>query len=412
MILSPRQFVLAAALIVACITMGLVAVSNAARSEPTAAAPSSDDQAVLERILADWRLRQERITSLHVEWDSRWTSSRNNNSVSSWCQREFWIDERGRYRLNVSAARISELKDTSLVRGKWIGGEQWSFNGATGRMLEFNPVRGLVSKDFGGIPWSPDSIRPVLLGLRPLAHDLLGLPWRMLRVVSVNAIIGKTHCIKLRKELGIVADNYWVDPARDHAIVAWERLRGKDVEIYATIDYRHNKQYGWVPVGWTQTNSPLSPVPTVEQTITNLAINERIADSTFTLEFPARTTILDRSTLERYTVAKDGSKTILAKWDSPESLMIGEALDQATDFNIDPEPLKDALEFIAQRYLIKVTIDAQAVRQGLIDPSIEVKTTTPGIKLREVVALILKQSPKPLAYEVRNGALTVIPAPK
>lgn len=97
------------------------------------------------------------------------------------------------------------------------------------------------------------------------------------------------------------------------------------------------------------------------------------------------------------------------KFDSLASLDLYETLEQTVDFKIDPEPLNDALNFIAQRYQIKVTIDAIAVRQGLIDPTIEVEITTPGLKLRQLLELLLKQSKRPLAFEVRNGALVFIP---
>lgn len=79
-----------------------------------------------------------------------------------------------------------------------------------------------------------------------------------------------------------------------------------------------------------------------------------------------------------------------------------------TDFIVDPEPLKDALEFIAHRYHIKTAFDERGVRRGLIDPGVLVQTQKHGIKLKELIGLLLKQSPKPLRYEIRNDVVTVV----
>jgi len=426
MIPSPRQFVLAGSLIVACLTLGQVGVSNAVGSEPTAAASPSDDSAVLKSILADWRARQQRITSLHVKWDSRWRPSRDQNSSSAWCQREFWVDDRGRFRLNDSAEQGSGLKATGFhqpLRDRCIAGAQWSFNGVMGRMLECNPNCGLVSKNCDHISSSPDSIRTLLLALCPLfplERRTFGLylPLEKSRVTSRNAIVGKTHCIKLRADWGSFADKYWVDPARDHVIVAWERSierqtdgpTGTGIMVFVNIDYRHDKQYGWIPVGWKYTNYLPPPVSTVEDTITSVAINESIADRTFTLEFPAGTTVSDWSTRERYTVTKDGSKTNLAKYDSLGSLVVGESLEETVNFVIRPQPLKDAMKFIADRCGFSVRIDADAIRKGLIDPSLEVRSTTKGITMKMLLNRLLEQSPKPLTYKLKHGALIIIPA--
>ena len=96
----------------------------------------------------------------------------------------------------------------------------------------------------------------------------------------------------------------------------------------------------------------------------------------------------------------------------PGTLKIREALEQVVEFAVDEEPLRDALDFIAQRYQIKVVFDAQAIRQKLIDPSIAVKMPYSGIKLKSLMNILLEQSRKPLTYHVGQGVLTVIPAKK
>ena len=49
---------------------------------------------------------------------------------------------------------------------------------------------------------------------------------------------------------------------------------------------------------------------------------------------------------------------VAPKLESPQARTIREALEMPVDFNIEPQSLKDALEFMAARYQIKVVIDA------------------------------------------------------
>jgi len=69
--------------------------------------------------------------------------------------------------------------------------------------------------------------------------------------------------------------------------------------------------------------------------------------------------------------------------ESPIERRISEALDQTVEFNIDPEPLKDAIDFIAQRYQIPIILDAKALEDASIDTSTEVKLPYSGMKLRK-----------------------------
>ena len=116
--------------------------------------------------------------------------------------------------------------------------------------------------------------------------------------------------------------------------------------------------------------------------------------------------MLDKKLKRNHVVQKDGT----LKADSSGALGIYETLEQAVDFTIDPQPLKDALAFIAQRYLIKVTIDGEATRKGLIDPAIEVQTKTPAFQLKRLSKQLLAQSQKPLTYKVQNGEVLIVPA--
>jgi hypothetical protein len=80
-------------------------------------------------------------------------------------------------------------------------------------------------------------------------------------------------------------------------------------------------------------------------------------------------------------------------------------------FTIAPPPMKDALEFIRQRNLIKIVIDPAVIRIG-VDPTMKVALHARSAKLKAVLTDLLKQAPQPLVYKLENGVLTILLAPR
>jgi hypothetical protein len=86
---------------------------------------------------------------------------------------------------------------------------------------------------------------------------------------------------------------------------------------------------------------------------------------------------------------------------------ISEALDQQVDFNIEPQSLKDALDFIAARYQIPIVPDTKALEDANVDLSAEVHGSYPGIKLRNLFKLLLEQMSQPLTYVIEDEVLKI-----
>jgi hypothetical protein len=86
---------------------------------------------------------------------------------------------------------------------------------------------------------------------------------------------------------------------------------------------------------------------------------------------------------------------------------IVEALAQPVEFNIEPQALKDALDFIAARYQIPIMIDQKALEDANVDLSSEVHVAVPGITLHDLFHWLFAQMSQPMGYEVRNGALMI-----
>ncbi len=86
---------------------------------------------------------------------------------------------------------------------------------------------------------------------------------------------------------------------------------------------------------------------------------------------------------------------------------ISEALDQSVDFDVQPQSLKDALDFIAARYQIPIVTDTKALEDANVDLSTEVKGNFPGVKLRNLFKLLLEQMSSPITYVIEDEVLKI-----
>ena len=394
-------------IVAACCLLGLLSAASRDTAwgfEGDSSAPGANDAAVRRRILAHWRARQEQNKTFHFAWNSQSVPPKNWNARVREGQIELWMDGETRFRLEASFVTKGQPNDKQVRRN--------TFDGSTSRQLSLDGQSAFVRSDDDGTPLNGIAVFPLLLALRPLSQGGVARASQPLRVLTDNAIIDNKHYLKVERQESNFVDTFWLDPARDDVIVRWERVRRGNVEASVSIEYQRDKTHGWVPARFSQTNSANGYGFVSENTVTRFTFNARFPDETFTLTFPPGTTVVDWTQLEKYVVATDGSKTDLRKYDSPGTLKIREALEQTVEFNIDEQPLRDVLEFIAQRYQIKVVLDAQAIRQGLIDPTIAVKMPYSGIKLKSLMNILLEQSRKPLTYHVGQGVLTVVPAKK
>jgi hypothetical protein len=86
---------------------------------------------------------------------------------------------------------------------------------------------------------------------------------------------------------------------------------------------------------------------------------------------------------------------------------IAAALKTQTDFHIEPQSFKDALDFIASRYQISIEIDQRAFDDANIDVTDEVALKASGMTLQDTLHWLFCQMPAPIGYECKNGALLI-----
>jgi len=83
------------------------------------------------------------------------------------------------------------------------------------------------------------------------------------------------------------------------------------------------------------------------------------------------------------------------------------ALDSTTEFTVDPQPLKDAVQFIATRYQIPVLFDDKALKDAGIHLSAQVRLSIAGLTVRQALTIMLRQLPQPLGFDIQDGVLRI-----
>lgn len=390
--------------VICCGVLASSAMAVLAADSPKSASNASESS-VLKRIQGNWKARGERLTSFYFAWDSQSVlpepskADRGNAAPVTHC--EYWFQGtagNAKYRIHTTRA------DSRLKQGASTDEWQLAFDGTTMRTFDSADLVGTVHSGYWG--FDRVSIELLLFAMRPLSQKVVDPSSNEIRVIGENAFVGQRRCIKLRQHSGNnFAFDCWVDPEREDVIAGWERRLGNAPLDFVSIEYKreHNE---WLPARWTATDHSIPGNASTVNSVTKSATNEKFNEKLFVLEFPRGAVVLDKKLKQNYVLQKDGTRKPL----SADALRIYESLEQGVDFTIESEPLKDALAFIGQRYAIKVTIDPEATRKGLVDPAIEVQTRTAGFQMKRILRQLLDQSPKPLTWKVQNGELLIIPA--
>ncbi len=391
--------------------------------EKAAATNGASAPNTLERILANWKAREQRTRTLYLAWERRTFvgeaaelrsqgkafSKRAEEERSRVIQFSFWAEEPDRCRFDSTpvanpqpAAATFAVKSHSVMKGATALSVEDPANAMD------SPVCRLTAS---GGNWRRLASPQIMLTIRPLDAFVRGQ--RPFRIVTENAVIAGVRCVELQNSDANDRwlERCWVDPTRDDIIVAKELQfhpkdegRPKDVRTIA-IQYRRDPVHGWVPAAWTSQQ----PGELSEDRITKFAINEPIPPETFSLKLAPGTLVFDERTREQYRVDKDGSKSDVVKIDSPASLRIQEALASKSDFRIEPQALKDAIEFISARYQIPIVLNEREFAKARIDVTSEVQFKREGIAVADLLKNLLGQCQKPVGFRIEDEVLKISP---
>ena len=353
----------------ASLQLALAKPTPAPNAAPTTAATSvpaktteqdAKHAETLNRVLTAWKARQERLKTLHVTWKSRLLLSKgyDYSDARQWpiagidpdeerfrvadrfeCQippSELWADERGRMRDDLTVARSHALKEPKPVVSVRTVTDGITHSRLVTPLSSEAPFMTIwreatpSSYNEGGM-YAPQAyerrnrqaeLMPLMLSLRPQS-PAAGIAARACRVVQDNAVLDNMHCIKIRMESSQPvfpgkrrdpkddnADIFWVDPARDYAIVLWERnwrkVQPGSFVITVRIDYQRDERFGWIPSHWESRikgGSRNSALAIVDASVTRASINESLPRDTFAHAAPPRTRVYD-FTLDQDLTAK------------------------------------------------------------------------------------------------------------
>jgi hypothetical protein len=376
---------------------------------------------ILQRVLNNWKARQERTKSVHMTWDTKVPPPKiapnepAKNIGFRALHNELWLEGEKRSRVQQSFTRGPGYQYTRFGRAQailaWqpdslrLSGEIWSADEPELRSyqlaLQIDPRVDAVSL---AVPW---------LILRPLARP--DGESGEFQLVSEDTLVENTHLVRIARTSARkkAVETYWVDPARQDILVAWKIDGPSEIPYSISFQYEGNPESEWVPVHWTVKIADGEwPWGVAVSTVTGFATTEEYPPDASHMTFPEGTVVLDSRSGEQYVAGKDGSKTQVVKVASPETLRVEQALNARVDFAIEPQAFLDAMDFIGQRYRIRVLVDKKAFAQARIDITTEVKVAAARLPLRQVLTLLFEQFPKPIGFQNRDGALVVAPVPQ
>jgi hypothetical protein len=143
--------------------------------------------------------------------------------------------------------------------------------------------------------------------------------------------------------------------------------------------------------------------------VTRYAINEPFPRDTFTLNAAPGTIVFNERRWEQYRVAKDGAKTDIVQFDSPRSFEIAKILESRSNFDVQRQSLKDALDFIAARHRFPIVVSPVDYEAVGIKPAIEVGPLTSGLQAADLLKKLLARSPRPVGFAIEDEVLKISP---
>lgn len=364
----------------------------------------------VSRIFASWRARQVRTKSFHFAWDTytarHGEAVNNDESQTPPSHYECWVGRDDRYRFEASTVLPSKAKGSQRHNHEWI-----TFDGKIYSVLRWTegstlPARG---KLWSFLQKAPDFLNDKLRALQLVFRG--DRRPEQYRLITEDAILNGVRCIKLQSsgKPGDSIESVWVDPRQDDALVLWEVLGPGPGWPAVSLQYRKDKENGWIPIQWRVDNPDGNSLDLVSK-VQTFAINEALPADRFQIRFPPRTGLsvdFEGKSQEQYIVKPDGSKELAFNLQSIQSPRLRNVLEQRLNFPIDQIPLRQAINRFNAMYNVPIVIDARAFRDAKIDVSIEVSEEILGISLWEALGWLSAQCPRPFGIVERDGQLVL-----
>jgi len=292
-------------------------------SPPAEPVLTGEQQALVARILAAWKKRQEAAGTFSFTWDSKISQPDGYANValpkSGW-----WEDGERRFREDSLAVEYDD-------DGNWrqIAGVRLVHDGSSNSRLmvpqasaprvSLDPPWMTLWRGNARNPIGQQQLRnlffinqwafiPVIFAVRPL-NAASELSSGRCGIVSEDAVTNGAHCVEIRtRDYANQPETYWIDPKRDDVVVRWEWGR-----LNLAIDYQHDPKHGWVPAHWSWSSHESEPELTnsgkafstgnarkgnslfFDATVRSHSIGEPIPAAVFAPSHPDKTLVFDVS---------------------------------------------------------------------------------------------------------------------
>ena len=289
---------------------------------------------MLSRIFAAWKARQERVKSFHFVWESRIALPKGYafpiyrdtplvgglhdegaaigaESVEFTTPRsQLWVEgtdrirddsvelsfkgpkewpETGRIRKLVDGMKVSRLEMPAAAGAspQLVVWDQLSLKNQSAFQLA-NSARRLDPQTF--------DFEPLCFAFRALAPALGWTPENC-RIVGEDVLVDGVRCVQIQMDVMDHSEMCSVDPNREDIVVRWEMRQARSTPIAVSIEYRRDKDHGWIPSRWKRQLPGRNPNTngSMESTVTQYAINEKFPGDTFALSSPPGTRVCNVS---------------------------------------------------------------------------------------------------------------------
>jgi hypothetical protein len=336
---SPSLFALTLAIVLPALLVEAIDAAEIQkpdkRSTGTTKAGSTDAERAhqLSRIFAAWRARQDRVKSFHCSWDSRVALPKGYafpiymdppvvgglhderaeigaESVEFTIpSSQLWVEGNDRIRdeyVELSFKGPRDWPQTARIR-KLVDGMRVSrleIPAAAGKSPQLVAWDQLSLKNQAAFQLAglrrldPQTFdfEPLCFAFRALA-PALGWSPENCRIVGENVLVDGVRCVQIQMDTMDHSEMCSVDTNRDDVVVRWEIRRARSTPVSVAIEYRRDKDHGWIPSRWKRQLPGRNPNTngSIESTITQCTINEKIPGDTFALSSPLDTRVCDVS---------------------------------------------------------------------------------------------------------------------
>jgi hypothetical protein len=375
-------------------------------AEKPANARTATDAELLRRILANWRARQDRTKSFRYAWNTRFVRQYARGIWVQNLRRTLWVagDDRFRFERAV-VGNVRNYRANNALN-------QRAFDGSTHFVLEW--LRSASDAPQGAIRMHKEmrdfddvECGPLYFAFRPFQPELC---WGEagFKIASRSEIVDGLQCIKLEPKIHGWDGCCWVDPKRDDLVVALERLHRTDWDFHVAVSYRATSQFGWIPERWA-CRCPNGDELQCEATTST--VNEEFPADAFRIDFPPGALVFDLPSHKEYVIASDGSRAPAPPFETVSSPAFKKALDAVEPFTIEPEPIKDAVDFLCQYHKLPIDFDRAAFLKAGLNGDTQCQCDIKGLTMRAQLRWLLAVLPKPIRLIEKKGELILTPDP-